>query len=185
MAILLDNTNGDFPMTSTQIIDKLRKYDVSAERKSIYDAIEDLKQFGIDIKQSKVKPRGFYVASREFDIPELKLLVDAVQSSKFITEKKSYELINKIKALTDNHSAVALQREVYITNRVKSSNEKIYYNIDKIHQAIAEHRKISFQYCEYSLKKRLVTRKDGKEYMYSPYALIWEDEYYYLVVYDD
>jgi len=185
MRILLDYTNQDYPMTSTQIIDELKKFGISAERKSVYEVIDNLSFFGLDIKQSKVKPKGFYVASREFDIPELKLLVDAVQSSKFITEKKSIELISKIKTLTDNHSAAALQREVYIANRVKSSNEKIYYNIDKIHQAIAEHRKISFQYCEYSLKKRLVTRKDGKEYVYSPYALIWEDEYYYLVVYDD
>lgn len=172
MSILLDKTNQDYPMTSSLIIEELKKYGVSAERKSIYEAVDNLCQFGLDIKQSKVKPKGFYVSSREFDIPELKLLVDAVQSSKFITHKKSVELINKIKTLTDKHSAAALQREVHIANRVKSTNEKIYYSIDKIHQAIAEQRKISFQYCEYSLWKTLVARKDGKEYVYSPYSLI-------------
>ena len=185
MKFLLDYTDQEHPMTSTQIINELKQYDIQAERKSIYEAIENLGLFGLDIKLSKVKPKGFYIASREFDIPELKLLVDAVQSSKFITEKKSVELINKIKTLTDVYSAAALQREVYISNRVKSDNERIYYSIDTIHRAISEKCKISFQYCEYSLNKRLAIRKNGKEYVYSPYALIWEDEYYYLVVYDE
>ena len=185
MKILLEKTNQINPMTSRGIIAELNKYDICLDRKTVYNSIENLNLFGLDIKQSKVKPKGFYVASREFDIPELKILVDAVQSSKFISEKKSIELINKIKTLTDNHSAAALQREVYITNRVKSGNEKIYYNIDKLHRAISEKSKISFQYSEYSLSKRLVARKDGKEYVYYPYALIWEDEYYYLVVYDE
>lgn len=183
--VLLDKTNQDFPLTSKGIIDELSFYGITIERKAVYEAVENLKHFSIDIKQSKVKPKGFYIAAREFDIPELKLLLDAVQSSKFITKKKSIELMDKIKQLTDIHSAKKLQREIHISNRVKSDNEKIYYNIDKIHQAIGEKKKITFQYCSYSMSKRLVTRKGGKYYTYSPIALIWDDEYYYLVVYDD
>lgn len=185
MKVLLDKTNQDFPLTSKGIIDELSFYGITIERKAVYEAVENLKHFDIDIKQSKVKPKGFYIAAREFDIPELKLLLDAVQSSKFMTKKKSIELIDKIKRLTDIHSAEKLQREIHISNRVKSDNEKIYYNIEKIHQAIGEKREIAFQYCSYSMSKRLVTRKGGKYYTYSPIALIWNDEYYYLVVYDD
>lgn len=185
MKILLEKTNQDTPLTSKGIIDELSHYGINIERKAIYNTVDNLIAFGIDIKQSKVKPKGYYVASRDFDIPELKLLIDAVQSSKFITEKKSIELINKIKQLTDKNSADKLQRNVQISNRVKSINEHIYYNIDKIHLALSQKKKISYQYCEYSLNKELITRKDGKYYVYNPISLIWDDEYYYLIVYDD
>lgn len=184
MKILLDKTNQDYPLTSKGIIDELSCYGITIERKTVYQVIDTLKTFGVDIKQSKAHPRGYYVASREFEIPEIKLLLDAVQSSKFITSKKSMELIEKIKQLTDKYSAQKLQREIHIANRVKAENETIYYNIDKIHLAIADKKKISFQYSQYALNKELVLRKNGKRYKYSPIALIWDDEYYYLVVYD-
>ncbi len=185
MKVLLEKTNQDNPLTSQGIIDELKKYGMKLERKTIYEAIDNLITFGIDIKQSKVKPKGFYVAANDFDTPELKLLIDAVQSSKFITEKKSIELIDKIKKQTDIYTAEKLQRNVHISSRVKSNNEHIYYTIDKIHQAIAENKRISYQYCEYNLNKNLVTKKAGRYYEYNPVALIWDDEYYYLVVYDD
>lgn len=184
LKILLENTNEDNPLTASQLIERLGEYGAKVERKTIYSAVDTLLSFGYDIQNSKTEPKGYYIMSRDFELAEIKLLVDAVQSSKVITQKKSIELINKIKKLTDKNSAQKLQRQVVLSGRAKMANEKVYYSIDAIHDAIAKGRKISFNYCEHDLSKNLVPRKNNKVYTYTPSLLTWDDERYYLVAYD-
>lgn len=183
MKILLEQTDEEHPLSVPQLIAELKRYDVSAERKSIYDDLECLRLFGLDICSVKSKSYGYFVASRDFELPELKLLVDSVQASKFITKKKSLELISKIEGLAGKYAATKLRRQVYVTNRVKTVNEQIYYNVDKIYEAISENRQITFRYFELDVDKRKVYRKDGGLYCESPLALSWDDENYYMIVY--
>lgn len=135
--ILMEQTDEQHTITVPEMIAELSKLGISAERKSIYDDLEYLKLFGLDICSNKTRTTNYYIASRDFELPELKLLVDSVQASKFITRKKSIELISKIEKLTSQANAKKLQRQVFMTNRVKTLNEQIYYNVDKIHDAIA------------------------------------------------
>lgn len=183
MKMFLEQTDEEHSIGIADIIRELENYGISAERKSIYADIDTLKVFGLDINKKKSKSTEYYLASREFELPELKLLVDAVQCSKFVTHKKSNELIKKIESLTSKKQAMMLQRQVYVANRAKSINENIYYNVDKLHQAIADNRKVSFQYFDYNLDKEKVFRKDGDRYVISPYSLSWDDENYYVIAY--
>ena len=183
MKMFLEQTDEEHSIGIADIIRELENYGISAERKSIYADIDTLKVFGLDISKKKSKSTEYYLASREFELPELKLLVDAVQCSKFVTHKKSNELIKKIESLTSKKQAMMLQRQVYVANRAKSINENIYYNVDKLHQAIADNRKVSFQYFDYNLDKEKVFRKDGDRYVISPYSLSWDDENYYVIAY--
>jgi predicted DNA-binding transcriptional regulator YafY len=185
MRILLAYTDETHSLTVNELIAKLAGYGVSAERKTIYDDIEALRQFGFDIVMDKAKTYGYHVTGRDFELPELKLLVDAVQSSKFITEKKSMQLIKKLQTLVSRHDAGKLQRQVYVQNRVKNMNESIYYNVDAIHEAIAEGKKVSFQYFDYNIKKERVLRRDGARYKASPIVLAWSDEHYYLIAHTE
>ena len=185
MQMLKENTDENHAMSANDIISALAKQGISAERKSIYDDIERLKLFGCDILSRRSEPKGYYLASRDFEIAELKLLVDAVQSSKFITEKKSNQLIHKIEQLASRHEAQTLQRQVVVSNRIKTMNESIFYNIDKLHSAISSDVKITFKYCSWTLAKKLEPKKDGANYTVSPYILIWDDENYYLIGFDD
>lgn len=141
MKILQERTDQDHALTLAQIIDALEEFGVSAERKSIYDDLEALRLYGLNIEKTPERTCGYYIADRAFELPELKLLVDAVQSSKFITYKKSNELIKKVEALTSRPQAQLLQRQVYVANRIKTMNESIYYNIDTIHAAISSGNK--------------------------------------------
>lgn len=184
MKILLEQTDEDHVLSTMELINELKRYGISAERKSIYDDIEALNEFGMDIINKRTQPSGFYVAGREFELPELKLLVDAVQASKFITENKTNELIKKLENLTSKFEARQLQRQVYVANRVKTSNEKIYYSVDMIHMAIRENVKIKFQYANWTLEKKLEARRNGEFYIVSPWALTWDDENYYMIAYD-
>lgn len=183
MKILLDNTDENNTMTVPEMISELSKMGISAERRSIYDDLEYLKLFGLDICSRKSKTTDYYIASRDFELPELKLLVDSVQSSKFITHKKSMELISKIEKLTSRENAKQLGRQVFITNRVKTFNERIYYNVDKIHEAIAANKQITFKYFDRDVNKKKVYRKNGELYTESPVSLTWDDENYYLITY--
>ncbi len=185
MTYLMQNTDEENPASATQIINYLNAQGIPAERKSIYDDIEALRTFGLDIIQSEQGPtRGYYVASRTFELPELKLLVDSVQSSKFITHKKTTQLIKKIETLASVHSAQLLHRQVYVKNRIKSMNESIYYNVDEIHTGISGNKKIKFLYFERTVSKGRHYRRDGEFYVVSPFAMTWDDENYYLVAYD-
>ena len=187
---MLEKTDENHGLTINEIKDELESYGIKAERKSLYDDIEILQSFGLDICTVRTNTVKYYIGNRDFQIPELKLLVDAIQSSKFITRKKSLELIEKLGHLVSENDGSQLRREVYVTNRVKTVNEHIYYNVDKIHNAISENKKISFQYFKWELdttngnKIVKTARKNGEAYRVSPWALCWDDENYYLIAYD-
>ena len=185
MRYLVRSSDEAHPVTVQQIIDFLGGEGIPAERKSIYDDVEALRRFGLDILQVKIgRQSGYYVGSREFELPELKLLVDSVQSSKFITHKKTLSLIRKIESLASVYEAQLLSRQVYVKNRIKTMNESIYYNVDEIHTGIARDRQIRFRYFDYTVQKERRFRRDGGYYVVSPFALTWDDENYYLVAYD-
>ena len=185
MNYLLQNSDEEHPVTIKQIVEYLGAQGISAERKSIYDDIEALRFYGLDIIHVDAgRFQGYYVAQRNFELPELKLLVDSVQSSKFITHKKTMTLIRKVEKLASIHEAQLLQRQVYVKNRIKTMNESIYYNVDAIHDGISQNRKIQFKYFEYTVEKTRHYRKDGAFYVVSPYALTWDDEKYYMVAFD-
>lgn len=185
LKILLENTDEENGMTVKDIIAELDRYGIPAERKSIYSDIEALQFFGVDIVTKRTRTTEYYIANRFFEMPELKLLVDAVQCSKFITHKKSEELIRKLSSLTSRHQSKLLQRQVYVANRVKTMNESIYYNVDRLYSAIAQNKQISFQYFQYTVDKKKKFRKDGERYITSPYALSWDNENYYLITFSE
>lgn len=181
---LMQNSDESHPLSTAQLIAELAKNDISAERKSIYDDIEALRLFGLDIVQLKGKNGGYYIGERDFELPELKLLVDSVQSSKFITQDKTYRLIKKIENLASVYDGQLLQRQVFVSNRVKSMNESIYYAVDGISDSITQNRKIQFQYFEYTVEKERRLKHNGAFYNVSPFALIWDDENYYMLAWD-
>ena len=183
MRILLEKTDEEHTITVSEMIEELARRGISAERKSIYDDLEYLRLFGLDICTIKTKNFGYFIGSREFELPELKLLVDSVQASKFITKKKSLELISKIEKLTSFENAKKLHRQVFVADRVKTLNEKIYYNVDKLHDAIAANKQVTFKYFSIDVNKKKVYRKDGKKYRETPVSLSWDDENYYLITY--
>ena len=151
LKILNEKSDENNSLTVNEIILELNFYNIKAERKSIYDDIEVLRQYGIDIVTKKSKRTSYFVANRLFELAELKLLVDAVQCSKFVTHKKSHDLIKKIESLTSKQQAQSLHRQVHVVNRVKSINESIYYNVDSLHSAIALNKKVSFKYFDYNI----------------------------------
>lgn len=185
MDMLINETDESRGLTMAEILYRLENSGVRAERKSIYDDIEVLRQYGLDILTLKAKTTEYYIGSRNFELAELKLLVDAVQSSKFITQKKSSELIRKLESLTSKNSAKTLQRQVYVNNRIKTQNESIYYNVDALHTAIATRKKASFKYFDYNVDKERIYRKNGERYTVNPLGLSWEDENYYLIAYSE
>lgn len=186
LKILTEKTDEEHCMSAQDIIDELSSYGISAERKSIYDDIECLIHFGYDIVNVKSRSRGgYYLAGREFELPELKLLVDAVQASRFITQKKSRDLIAKIEKLAGPYEGKQLQRQVFVAGRVKTENESIYYNVDRIHKAIQDNAPVTFTYLSWNIKKELQPKREGRKYQVSPWALTWQDENYYLIAYDD
>ncbi len=183
--IMTQKTDDEHKLTLPEIQEHLLAYDVTADRKSLYDDMEALRVLGIDIIGEKIGRNYYYhVGSKQFDIAELKLLVDAIQSSKFITEKKSNELIKKITGLASEYEASQLKRTVTVQGRVKTMNESIYYLVDEIHRAIAENKQIRFEYMKWNTKKELVPRRD-EPYVMSPWALSWDDENYYMIAYDE
>ncbi len=185
MEILLERTDDKHVLNASELCKILdQEYNISTDRRTIYTEMEILDKFGLDIHQKKGKNPGYYIGERDFELPELKLLVDAVQSSKFITEKKSKELIQKLEKLCCKTDADILSKYVFIVNRPKTENETVYYNVDYIHTAIYENKEITFQYAEWTVKKELQLKKNGDFYVVSPWALTWDDENYYLVAYD-
>lgn len=183
--IFSEETDDSHALTMPQIIEKLAIYGVNADRKTLYRDFEELRAFGLDlIAEKEGRNHYYYLGSRDFELPELKLLVDTVQSAKFITDKKSQQLIKKLETLASKYEGSKLQRQVVIAGRVKTMNESIYYNVDKIHEGIGEGKQIRFKYFQWNLKKEMELRYDGKWYQVSPWALMWDDEKYYLVAYD-
>ena len=185
MKALLENTDEEHGLSVAQITEMLERNGITAERKSIYDDIEELRRFGMDIELRRGKSSTYHVMSREFQLPELKLLVDSVQASKFITEKKSRELIGKLEGLTSRYQARRLNRQVMIAGRIKTENESIYYVVDLIHEAINRDVKISFKYMDWTPQKKKEPRHGGKVYTVSPWGLTLSEQKYYLIAYDD
>ncbi len=181
---LKERSDEENTVTVAQMLEELSRYGIKAERKSIYSDIEALNSFGLDIVCVKGKNTGYFMSGRDFELAELKLLVDSVQSSKFLTLKKSQQLIKKIEGLCSENNAKLLHRQVYVLNRVKTMNESIYYNVDIIHKCIDENKKISFNYYEYTVSKEKRFKKNGNDYIISPFALTWDDENYYLLGFD-
>lgn len=179
--ILAEQTDEDNPLTMPQIIAELGRFGINAERKSLYDDIELLVNAGVDIVCEKRKSFGYYMASRNFQLAELKLLVDCVQASKFVTAKKSAQLIGKLEKLASKRQGAELRRQVYISDRVKAFNERIYYTIDLLHKAINNGNKIQFKYYQYNTKKVQKLRNNGEFYTVSPYGMVYSDDNYYLL----
>ena len=183
--IFCEETDDKHTLTMPQIIEKLSAYGVNADRKTLYQDFEQLRNFGFDIiAEHEGRHHYYYLGSRDFELPELKLLVDSVQSAKFITDKKSNQLIKKLESLVSKYEGSKLHRQVIISGRVKTMNESIYYNVDTIHEAIGSNKQIRFKYFDWNLEKKMEPRYDGRWYQLSPWALMWDDEKYYLVAYD-
>ena len=183
--IMMEKTDEEHFITMPEIMEALNAYEITADRKTIYADLKDLEDFGIEVVGEPVGNRYHYhVVSRTFELAELKLLVDAIQSSKFITERKSNTLIKKLEKLVSKYDAMKLQRQVYVSGRIKTMNESIYYNVDAIHHAISENKKIKFQYYQWNVKKEMELRHNGAFYCISPWGLCWDNENYYLVGFD-
>lgn len=182
---LLKYSDENHPVTVQNMIDHLAQYDISAERKSIYADMDALREYGLDVQMVKNKATGYFVTDREFQLPEVKLLVDAVQSSRFITRSKTLALIEKIEGLASIHEGKTLHRQVVVQNRVKSMNESVYYNVDLISEAINRGVKLRFKYFDYDRTKEKKYRYEGRVYSVSPEFLVWDDENYYLVACPD
>ena len=188
--ILLEETDDNHHLNAEQLVSKLEQLGINADRKTIYADVAALQDYGMDIFLQRGPGGGYSVFSREFELPELKLLVDAIQCSRFITEKKSRELIGKIESLVSREEARQLQRQVYVSDRLKNIDEKIYYNIDALHRAVSSGVKIRFLYFNWALdftrrdKIYRNYRHDGAYYCVSPWALTWDNENYYLIAYD-
>ena len=187
MKMMQEKTDDEHALTMPQIMDELAKYDVTAERKSIYADFQDMtERFGIEIIKEQIGRETYYhVGNREFELAEVKLLIDAIQSSKFITQTKSRELITKLRRFVSEYQAKQLQRQIFINDRVKTMNESVYYNVDDIHTAIGQDKKIRFKYYKWDISRKLVPRHNGDWFVVSPWGLVWDDENYYMVAFDD
>ena len=176
------NSHADHPVRATELIQMLQhQHNILCERKTVYSDIAALQDYGVDIVSVPGKNGGYYIASRNFELPELKLLIDAVQSSRFLTEKKSRELIEKLCKECSVHEAKLVRRDVLVSGRVKSMNETIYYNVDSIQEAIGQNRQISFRYFDWNLDG---TRKyRDRDYTASPYGLCQDNENCYLLAF--
>lgn len=183
--IFMEKTDESHALTLAEITSLLNGYEVTADRKTLYLDFEELKHYGLDIiSEQRSKTVVYYLASRDFELAELKLLVDSVQSSKFITEKKSNSLIKKLESLVSEHESKQLHRQVITSGRVKTMNESILINVDSIHSAINNNRQISFQYFQWIPDKQRELRHDGQRYTISPWHLVWDNENYYMIGYD-
>ena len=183
--LLLRETDDKHSISTQQIIDFLASKGIQSQRKSIYHYIELLEEYGLDIITEKDKQNWYHIANRDFQLAELKLLVDAIKFSKFITQSKSVELIEKIKTLTSRYEAQLLQRDDVVTGRLKTRNNSIYLNVDAIHDAILGQYKLKFKYFDFDMNKDLKYRKNGDYYLVIPVFLCWDDEKYYCVTYHD
>ncbi len=182
---MIEKTDDDHMITMPEIQKALEAYDVTADRKSLYDDMDVLRLFGLDIIGEKIGRNYYYhVGKKQFEIAELKLLVDAIQSSKFITAKKSQELIRKLTTMASEYEASQLKRQVVVQGRVKTMNESIYYFVDDVHRAITENRQIQFEYMRWNMDKKMERYRD-QPYRVSPWSLTWDDENYYLIAYDE
>lgn len=186
LKLLEQYSDEEHPLTTVDLLSMLMdQYGISTHRITLKTDIETLQSFGVDIEVINSSQNKYYISSRQFEIPELKLLIDAVESSKFITEKKSEVLVSKLTSLVSKHQAKQLKRNLCTTDRIKPDNELIYYIVDAINEAINTGKKISFLYFEYNVKKEKKLKNGGKPYVLSPYSLIWNGDFYYVVGYSE
>lgn len=186
LEILYRESDENHVISTKELIARLNANGIKCDRKTIYSDMEELSNFGFDIiGRDAASGGGFYMASREFEVAELKLLVDAVSASKFITEKKSRELIKKLSSLASKNEAGTLQREVFVSDRAKAMNESIYYSVDAIHNAIRNNKQLSFVYYIWTPEKELIPKHEGKRTLVSPWMMVWADDNYYLVAFDN
>lgn len=182
MRILEQETDENHILNSKEIAALLMsRYGIECERKSLYKDMEVLEAYGLDIVHTLSPRKGFFLASRTFEPVEARLLSDAVQAADFISKKKTREMLKKIESLVNVHQAKALHRQVYIDRRVKSRNENVFYNIDRLDEAIRAGRMVSFVYTKRKLDDKFAARKERKTFYVSPYGLIWSNDRYYLV----
>ena len=185
LKILFEETDQDHGLSTQDIISRLESCGVNEDRKTLYKDFDELERFGLEIlSEQNGRNVLYHLNDRTFELPELKLLVDSVQSSKFITEKKSRQLIRKLESLVSSHEAKHLHRQVLISGRVKTMNESIYYNVDMLHDAVNTGKQIRFHYGQWNVEKKMELRRGGAWYQVSPWCLMWDDENYYLVAYD-
>ena len=183
--ILQERTDEGHPITMPEIIEELGKYDIGANRKSLYEDLEALRLYGLDvIKERRGSQTYYYLGNREFELMELRFLVDAIESSKFITERKANDLIKKLCHTVSTYDAKLLKRGVAVSGRCRNMNESIYYTLDVIHTAMNNNKQIKFRYFRWNVKGKEEYRRDGDFYEVSPWMLILDDEKYYLVAYD-
>jgi len=180
-----EKTDQENPMTGLQILEYLDEHDVPANEKTLRGDIQLLQDLGVDIVKVISRPNYFFWGDRQFDMTELKLLIDAVSASRFITQKKSRELGKKLSDLASENQRKELRRNINATNRIKAKNETIYYSVDTINEAITHRKKIHFQYTDYTPELKEVLRNDGEVYELSPYGLLWNEDNYYVVGWSD
>lgn len=183
LRFLYQQTDEAHAVTVSEMIEYLKSKGIPSVRQTVYTDLEALDTAGIDIVQIKSTQNRYFIGSRIFEYPELKMLVDAVASSKVISAKKSQALIQKLGQLTSIQQAEQLQRLASLSSRVKPHNEKVYYIIDSIQTAILDQHQISFQYYEYTPEKKKILKHDGHRYILDPYALEWKNDHYYLIGY--
>lgn len=181
---LQQKSDEDHPVSMSRLIDYLESEGIHAERKSIYDDMEALRDLGYDIICIKGRSGGYFLGERDFELAELKILVDAVQASRFIPKLKSRDLIRKLSDLSGEHQSAELKRDVYVLNRAKSENESVIYSVDAIHAALRHNKNVRFKYVEYKMDKKIAYRHNGEMYEVAPLGLLWNNERYYLVAYD-
>ena len=182
---LYENTDENHPVSTPELVKIFQAEDAHASRKTVKDDIDVLIGEGFDIVTVRSTQNSFFLANRRFELPEIKLLIDAVSSSRFINREKSTALIEKLTGMVSRAQAEKIRRHLYAADRVKADNHQIYYTVDAITDAIDEGKKICFQYYEYSGDKEKLLRRDGAKYCVSPYALVWDDNHYYMLAFSD
>lgn len=181
LKLLQEQTDDEHPLSTAIIVRHFESHGILTDRRTVTTDIDLLREAGYDIITLKGTQNRYFIGTRMFELPEVKLLIDAVYASKFITSTKSETLIMKLSSLVSSHQAENLQRHLYINERIKPVNETIYYSADVIRTAIEQKRQITFQYYEYTPTKRKILKHKGKVYRFSPYDLIWNEDRYYIL----
>ena len=185
LKILFEHTDEERGLTMPQIIESLAERGIDAERKAIYRDLAALEACGFEVEHLRTSPVQYALVSRPFTEGELRLLIDSVQSSRFLTEGKSASLVRAIKSLASKRQREDLSHRLHVEGRIKMQNESVFYNLDAIQRALAYHRKISFLYFRYNVNKKRVLRREGRRYEASPVQLTYVNDCYYLVTYSD
>lgn len=178
--ILFRETDDEHPLNAEELCARLTEQKIAAERKTVYRDLAALRDYGADILFTRKPSPGFFMAGRDFELPEVRLLMDAVEAASFITEKKTEELLEKLRSLLSRYQG-GVCGEIYAGKRVKFDNEEIYYNIDAVQKAVAANRRLSFVYYHSVIEGNRISRDGGREFTLSPYALLWDSDRYYLV----